>query len=442
MELEKYMFVLKNAWSAMWRRWWRTLLIMIVALAVSFGSMIGLSVINAETKATGSEYDKLTPAVTFRPDRETITQVKGKGDAGKVDWTKYRLSWNQYSEYVQKSGIQLTNAYYGETTTVKLDKVKKTANASDGTGSLTGKLASDTFAITGFSDESASQDGLNGKYTIVSGKNLGYDENSVGQALISESLAKANNLKVGSTFTATNPSKTSTKQNLKVTGIYRNTAAVTEAKTGLDPENTIYTNYYTMTVLGLSTTDQASTSTNLDVAMILQSPSDYDTFVKAVRKAGLSSDYVISSTTLSDYDAKIAPLKSLAAKLKPGLIVFAVVGAALIVLLLALGMRGRTEEIGFLTAVGIGRGGIANQFALEAQIPLLVGWAIGVAAAAFSVGPVSNWLAAGANASIDAGMIWRMVWIGVGVLVATAVICFVRMAAMKTTTILGSRMEA
>ncbi|PLS31797.1 peptide ABC transporter permease [Bifidobacterium margollesii] len=436
------MFVLKNAWSAMWRRWWRTLLLMLLALAVSFGSMIGLSVLKAETTATTTDYDKLTPAVTFRPDRETITEVKGKGDAGKVDWTKYRLSWNQYSEYVQKSGVQLTNAYYGETATVRLDRLKKTTNASDGADSITGKLADDTFAITGFSDENAAQDGLNGKYTIVDGEDLSYDENGAGQALVSEAFAKANDLKVGSTFTATNPSKTSTRQNLKVTGIYRNTGNVTERRTGLDPENTIYTNYYTMTVLGLSTTDQSGTSTNLDVAMILQSPSDYDKFVKAVRKAKLSNDYVIGSTTLDDYNAKVAPLKSLAAKIRPGLIVLAVAGAALAVLLLILGMRGRLEEVGFLTAIGVGRGGIANQFSLEALFPLLVGWAIGVAAAAFSVGPVSNWLTAGANASVDAGMIWTMVWIGIGVLVANAVICTIWVASIKTTTMLGSRMEA
>ena len=46
------MFVLKNAWSSIVRRKWRTLLTMFIAIIVTFGTLFGFSVLHADESAT------------------------------------------------------------------------------------------------------------------------------------------------------------------------------------------------------------------------------------------------------------------------------------------------------------------------------------------------------------------------------------------------------
>ena len=51
------MFVLKNAWAAVMRRKWRSLLTLLIALLVTFGSMFGLAVAAENETANGATYD-------------------------------------------------------------------------------------------------------------------------------------------------------------------------------------------------------------------------------------------------------------------------------------------------------------------------------------------------------------------------------------------------
>ena len=95
------MFVLKNTWAAMGRHKAQTILLVLTAVAVSFGSIVSLSILDAANTATTTTYNALTPSVVFRVDRNRIIAKEG-GDASKVDWTKYNLSWEKYSEYVRR----------------------------------------------------------------------------------------------------------------------------------------------------------------------------------------------------------------------------------------------------------------------------------------------------------------------------------------------------
>ena len=61
------MFVLKNAWSSIVRRKWRTLLTMFIAIIVTFGTLFGFSVLHADESATDGYNPQLVSAV-IRPD--------------------------------------------------------------------------------------------------------------------------------------------------------------------------------------------------------------------------------------------------------------------------------------------------------------------------------------------------------------------------------------
>ncbi|PJM74095.1 hypothetical protein CS006_02850 [Bifidobacterium primatium] len=423
------MFVLKNAWSAMGRHKARTALLALTAIAVSFGSVVGLSILNANTVATTTTYNDLNPAVTFRADRARIIKKYG-GDISKVDWTKYHLSWAQYSDYVQRSGVSIANAYSAETAKISINGVKATKSGA-------------TLAMTGFSDATAAGAAINGKFTIVSGKNISYAEDTAGTLLVPKALADANKLKAGDTLKITNPKDASYTQSMVITGIYENEEDVDADATGIDPDNTIYASAYTLSMLGLASTGSESTENDLDVSMVLNSPADFSKFEKGVRKAGLSKDFIIASATIDDYNAKIEPLKQLAAKTRPAVIALFVVGAVVALLLVwsATSSRLRLEDAGFLRVIGISSGRVGWQFALEAMMPMLLGWIIGTVAGAFSASPISNRLATAANAAPNADVIWTMVWIGLGALLATIIVCEIRSAMIRPQSILATRME-
>ncbi|MBT1176894.1 FtsX-like permease family protein [Bifidobacterium callimiconis] len=429
------MFVLKNTWAAMGRHKAQTILLALTAVAVSFGSVVGLSILDAANTATTTTYNALTPSVMFRVDRTRVIAKEG-GDASKVDWTKYNLSWENYSTYVEKAtnaGVQLANAHSAETAKVNVDGVSATKDGVQ-------------LAITGFSDADAVADSLNGSYTVVKGKDLSYDtnndENAASTVLVPQALATKNNLKVGDTIKLVNPSDSSQTLEVKISGIYKTKSKSSEAQTGIDQDNTILASTAVTMSAGLTGTDTASTANLLDIAMVLQSPSDYTKFEKAVRKAGLSKDYTITSPTIDKYNDKIEPLKNGAAKVRVGVIAMYVAGGVIALLLLVWGIgRARTGEVSFLTMVGVTRGRIGWQFSLENLLPILVGWLAGAAGGFFAAKPLSNALAAGTNASVAAGTVWTVVWIGLGALAATLVICLVRANLTTATTMLGSRME-
>ncbi|MBW3087430.1 ABC transporter permease [Bifidobacterium sp. 82T24] len=421
------MFVLKNAWNGVTRHKACATLLVITAVVVSFGSVVGAAILDANTTATTTAYDKLEPAVNFRADRTAIIARYG-GDASKVDWTKYHLSWTQYSDYVQKSGVGLSTAYSAETAKVTAEGIKPTRDGA-------------TIALTGFSDATATKNPVNGPFTIVDGKDIAYDENGVGKLLVPKALAEKNHLKVGDTIKLTNPKDAKQTLSMTIAGIYENKEKVNADVTGIDPDNTIYTSAYTSSTLGLVTTGDSSTENDLDVTMVLKSAADYDTFRQGVRKAGLSKYFTISSSTIEDYNAKIAPLKALAGKTRVALVVLDVAGGVVALLLVVVAIRRRMEDIGFLMSIGVTRGRIGWQFSLETMLPILLGWIVGTTAGAFSSAPISNMLAANANATIGGGTIWTMVWTGLAVLLATIIVCEVRAAIAKPQDILASRIQ-
>lgn len=422
------MFVLKNAWATIGRHRIRALLMVLISAAVALCSMIGLSVVDDAHTAQTTTYDELSPAATTRLDREAVMRKEGVTDPNAVDWTQYRLSLTQLLTYAQNTGLQFSNAYYSETATLA------------GVEGLTGANGSTSFTLTAFSAQEATGDTVNGGFKIVEGSSTGYDSDSAGKVLVPESLADANGLKAGDTISIT-PSEGQDAQEVTISGIYRNNDEVDAAKTGLDPDTAIYGSAYVLSALGLEMPDQSSTQNQLDVTFVLYSPSDYEKFKTKMYDAGLSRNYVIASPTITAYNEKIQPLVTLASQARIALVAIGVVGAVLALLVLGFGLAGRTAEIGFFTAVGVGRGRVGWQFALEVLFPLVLGWVVGMAAGVPLCGPVANLLAGSAQVDVNAGTVWTLVWIGVAACVVAVVVCFVRAAAVRLTTVLGSRME-
>ena len=63
------MFVLKNAWAALGRVKWRTALIALLTLLVSFSAAVNLSVLKADDTANNETYQSQKASAVISPSR-------------------------------------------------------------------------------------------------------------------------------------------------------------------------------------------------------------------------------------------------------------------------------------------------------------------------------------------------------------------------------------
>jgi putative ABC transport system permease protein len=235
------MFVLSNAWRALTRSKGRTALTAFITLAVTFGTVAGLAIIQEDTNAHTTTYDQQKATLAIRPTAATWKKVSATDSAS----TKHYMTWTSYTEYATLVQSATNSLNFTVTETVPA-RVSGDLKALDG-----GSLGSASDDETGgqliwraFWTEDAAKASDLGTFEIVDGKDLSYNNQSSNPnttgALVSEAFASANNLKVGDTLKVAAASDAQTTAELKVRGIYKYTSEsavanpVTAARTGAD----------------------------------------------------------------------------------------------------------------------------------------------------------------------------------------------------------------
>lgn len=89
------MFVLSNAWRALTRSKGRTALTAFITLAVTFGTVAGLAIIQEDTNAHTTAYDQQKATLAIRPTAATWKKVSATDSAS----TKHYMTWTSYTEY-------------------------------------------------------------------------------------------------------------------------------------------------------------------------------------------------------------------------------------------------------------------------------------------------------------------------------------------------------
>lgn len=375
---------------------------------------------------------------------------ESSGADGKPDFDAMRsaladkqLSLADYQKYA-KSSSAVKSTYYTETTGLSAtddfqpvsdsdnssessgtDNSKGSSNASDSTdasgkqngqfdappdgkmsdsGGMSdrdgGTMVSGDFSLVGFSSDEAVSNASNGSFTMVDGKVFGYGSSSDDDVIISKSLADFNDLSVGDTITVSDANDSGTTYKLTIVGIYKNSTDSSQQmggpmrSTASDPANAIYTSVSTLKSLGLDADADSDSAAQLSYTYVCSSKSDYETFAKDVKKAGLSSDYTVSSADVENYESSLVPLNNLSKFALTLLIVVLSVGAVVLVVITLLNVRERKYEIGVLTAIGVNKVKVAAQFTLELLIVTMIGLAVGAGVGAAVSVPVSNQLLA------------------------------------------------
>ena len=408
------MFVLKNAWFTIRRHAARSLVMVLACLVVAALATTAATVIQADTKARTTDYESQQVDAVISPRKGTKASP---------------LGWNEYSKYAQRlqmDGMQY-KAYFHETADINPE----------------GLPQSGTYSLVGVSDKAAEPTLPHGPFVLDQGKGLDYaSQNASGTqtVLISKQMAQANKLKVGDTLTIKDPRQQDQQVKLTVSGIYHYRKAADQAA-----NRAIYTAYPTFAMLGLDTASKpGDPGHELLVAFVLDSPSTYQKFIKELRKDGLkASQYDIDSPSLKDYQRRMEPVHQAADQARTVIILVCLLGGLILLGCLFLMLHGRTNEIGMAITIGVHKARLGWQFALETLLLTLPGLALGLALGTAISRPLGRSLFhLGSLASMPhAGLIWKIILIGLAACLVIALAAAARVAAFRTAQLYTNDLE-
>ena len=135
------MFVLSNAWRALMRSKGRTTLTAFITLAVTFGTVAGLAIVQENTTAHTTTYNSQKANMAIRPNAATWKKVSATDSAT----TKHYMTWSSYTDYA--SAIQTAGTTLDFTVT----------------GTVPARVSGDLKALDGGSLGSASDDKTGGQ---------------------------------------------------------------------------------------------------------------------------------------------------------------------------------------------------------------------------------------------------------------------------------------
>ena len=429
------MFVAKNAWAELRRHPWRTALMVIVSLLVTMWSVFGAAVMHEYHAAHGEGYGALKPQAVVRMTDTALSDRSGDD----ADWTKRYITWEEYNVLgaaAQAKHVQFDYSVVASVPVRSTDSFK--AITTSATSGASQNETGGDFTLTSFYNEAAVDANEYGTFKVVEGSKLNYQDVTARDVLISQELAKKNNLKVGSTITVGNPANAKTTYTFTVGGIYTYTdtpqgvqgADAQFAKDNRD--NVIYTSYYDFAASGLDTTEGTGWAVpDINIVFTLANPQAYEQF-KSALKPNLPEGFAVSSPTIAAYERSLEPLDQLADTTKVMLICLWGVGGALALLLTLLEVCPRREEIGYGLAVGVTKSRMAWQFMLEILLQTVVGVALGLLIGGWTANPLATQLAQGHTIAMHGGVLWNVTWIALLACLLLAIIAGVRVALFRT----------
>lgn len=429
------MFVAKNAWAELRRHPWRTALMVIVSLLVTMWSIFGAAVMHEYHAAHGEGYGALKPQAVVRMTDTALSDRSGDD----ADWTKRYITWEEYNVLGAAAQAKHVQFDYSVVASVPVRSTGsfKAITTSATSGASQNETGGD-FTLTSFYNEGAVDANEYGTFKVVEGNKLNYQDVTARDALVSQELAKKNNLKVGSTITVGNPANAKTTYTFTVGGIYTYTDTP-QGVQGADAQfakdnrnNVIYTSYYDFAASGLDTTEGTGWAVpDINIVFTLANPQAYEQF-KSALKPDLPEGFAVSSPTIDAYNHSLEPLDQLANTTKVMLICLWSVGGALALLLTLLEACPRREEIGYGLAVGVTKSRMAWQFMVEILLQTVLGVALGLLIGGWTANLLATQLAQGHTIAMHDGVLWNVAWIALLACLLLAIIAGVRMALFRT----------
>lgn len=400
------MYILKNAIKNIRRNMGRNMFLAVIMLGIITISCVSLVINNTAQNVMVDYKAKFGSEVFISLNQEEYAKhSQGSDGSISLDFPEIPADVTEKmttSKYIASSSVRTFMNAYSDT----LKPVK--SENKDGFSSSTTIGEDDTFKskptqfyLRGYSNVGQEEKFKNKKRSLTSGE-LPSKEN---ECIVSEKLAKENNLKVGDTIKIKNTMETNEKKekleelSLVVSGIYQ--YEVEKPQPGMlsigIEDNEIFTNYKILN------DPKYAFSNTLDATYYLKNPDDLKSFEKESKALGLPAIYDVT-TDVAGYNQVVGPIEKLGSLSFLFLCVVIILGALIILLLSMLAIRERKYEIGVLRAMGMKKIHVASQMLCESLVIMFVCLIVGGGIGAVAAQPVANTMLESQIAKGDEGM--------------------------------------
>ena len=389
------MYLLTNAMKNLVRNKGRNILIAAVTLAIIVSTVVTLTINNAAAKIIDDIRLDLGSKVEVRQDFIEMRQSGlGREDASYISMDTV-LSYAD-SDYLLKTIWSADMYAWSDTFFAVGDENFGTGTRTNDDGSVvlveTMKLVStsepDTLADFGTLRE------------ITSGRMF----SGLNEAIISEDIARLNNISIGDIIELRGAYATSAAYSLEVVGIY---ADYTDEYTmwffamygrfADNRRNEVITSWETLLSAGWETNHGLDMKTEY----YLKNPDDIRKFEAEVRAKGLPITYNVSINQAA-YDKVTGPLSGMKNAAVTFMVVILILGAIVLALLSFMAVRERKYEVGVLRAMGMERGKVAFGMLSEAVMVSVLCLIIGLGAGNAMAQPIANNMLEGRVAAAEA----------------------------------------
>lgn len=385
------MYIFKNAFRNITRSKGKNILIGVIITVITAATCIALAIHSAGGNLVKTYMNKNPLEVSFNLNMQNL---RGADDSTKTSFQSLEIEDIQKyadSNYVKDYYYTLESSVNGSNIEAVNDNEKPTDEENsipeNNNKHMMGSYGD--FRITAYSNFAYLDDFTSGTKKIVDGEMVS-GSSSEEEIVISESLADANELKVGDSITLVLPNNEEQTFSFKIIGIYEENGDTTSQNfmgmNALNSSNQIYANLDSVQKIldasGESSDDTKLVKNNgLTAKFYLNDNDDLDSFEKEVKEKGLS-DYYQVTTNEDEILQTLKPIQNISSFSMNFLIVILVIGITILTIINFINVRDRKYEIGILRAIGMSKLKVSLQLVLETFIisifSLVIGTGIGI----------------------------------------------------------------
>lgn len=401
------MSYLHRAFFYVTRKYTKSLLLLLILLALATLALSGLAVKDAAKTAQLNVRQALGGMFSLQqnkndPDKWVSTNV---GQYGSTSYYGGAPLTEELAEYIQKNvkGIAGCSAGYTSYTVPagkngSILKLIESDDGGSGMGSLLAGYGDFNSTVSTYASTNTAYDSYfsGGYLELVEGQHFTTEDRN--PALLSKTLAEENGLKLGdeitlrmSSFKASMMGYDADKTCVSVTivGLFQATAKSTASLSNWSMDNSVFT---TLDVVRAARPDMGEEGYE-KISFYVTDPAEIDRVVKEVRALPDldPSDFLVSVDS-SSADAVMAPLKNMDRLVSLLLVLVLGIGALLLYLVLSARVKERVHESGVLLSLGLSPWNITAQYLAECLLIAVLAFSLSVFSSRFLANAVGEQL--------------------------------------------------
>lgn len=415
------MYLIKNAWKSIVRAPGRNVLIGIIVVLIAISSCVALSIRNSANEVVESYKESADIIGTLGVDREAMReQMQNAGSAEGVRAMRFDFVQPTIDEIKDYGNSDYLNSYYytinaslNSTTIEPVSNETDTDTSSSSTseqqeppnggGGMEMRIGNQAdFSLIGYSSNEAMTSFVSGDYTMSEGEMFADDETG-NICVISDELAAANDLVIGSVITFVNPNDETSTLELTVSGIYQdNSTDDTNFNWFSNAANQILTNFSVLNTYVESTkdtttedteTDTTAVSGRIESTFLIKCAESIEPFEAELRTKGLDENLTLT-TNLDSVEGELAPISNLSNFATIFLVLVLIIGGIILLVINMINIRERKYEVGVLRAIGMNKTKVAIQYITELFIVTTFAVMVGTSIGAVASVPTANMMLA------------------------------------------------